>query len=218
MTRMFFKHEVSRRTSDLLSFRSELFTFIAGVGAFLGQKLHHSGSDDDAISQIQDLIAQMRFTLKPLEKPIFDKAMKDWMEDPDDSPDQPAKIFNAFADTILPEALHVGSDFSQHGLFMRAIHSEDILPAADWEQVEAAIPRLMKIAGHLFGKDPEYADGLHEVSETFAERATQHREDMAALEAAIGQQGSLEDYSLPDPAKTLNKRLSTLVTGGIIKD
>ena len=103
----------------------------------------------------------------------------------------------------------------------RMLNEPALVSAADWRMVEAALPRLIELALEMIGegdahRPEEMEEGLREMTDTILERARRYREDMEKFEVAFYGELSRPEFYLGRPGLLLDRRLSLLVTGGVI--
>ena len=217
LSKTYFKSELNRRSTEVLSFRAELFTFVGSVGAFVGLKINMSGDLETAEADLRGHIANMRELLSSSEKKEFADATRGLLKSEVETAEKYARLFNAFADTVLPETFHVGTEFSQQALLHRVMDQSVLISSQDWVRTEAALPRLIKAASDLFDDNPDYKTGIQEMTDAFMERAIHNKLDMEKMEAASAGADSQTEYYLKSPDTILNNRLARLVTGGVLE-
>ncbi|MEW9919401.1 hypothetical protein AB2B41_07295 [Marimonas sp. MJW-29] len=217
LSEKFFKTEVNRRAAEVLSFRSELITYIGSVGAFSGMKVLLNGTaEKGAEVDLHRQIGKMRDLLMPSECPGFDAVAEEVRSSSEEIPQKYAKIFHGFANAILPEDFQIRITASEHGLLNHIMDHSTLVTAEEWVRVEAALPRLAKAASNLLGEDADFEEGMQMMSDTFMDRVTHNKEEMAMLEAAMGGDIRHGKYYLAEPDRLLSARLSQLVTGGAV--
>ena len=221
LTRSYFKAELHRRSSEVLSFRTELLTFVSFVGAFLGMSVNLNTGSRAPADDFKQRVADMRLILTPDEKARFAAMVKTITKSDEPWDEKYVQLFNAFADSILPSSVRGGDEFSQRALMTRVMDEPLLVTAADWKVIEAALPRLIQMAADLFEGDfdqggPDQSDGIRDMTESIVERAQRNRKEMEELEAAFVGDLLEHRFYLDDSAHVLENRLSKLVTGGVI--
>ena len=219
MTPKFFKNEITRRSAEGMSFRSELHAFIGAVGAFSGMKLRLGGmsdEDDAATKSLRSHFGMMQRLLTGAELEEFIKVGNRIIKSADEVEDKFGNLFTEFANALLPDVFDSEKLGEPRNVFEEALQDAMSVSSSEWEQVEHALPKLTTVAAELFGNDAEFNEGMREMTETFLERIARNKSEMRLLEVAQLSDFEKNRFYLDQPDELLSRRLSMLVTGGAI--
>ena len=230
MSEKFFRSELTRRTSEAFNFRSELVAFVGMIGGTAGMMMmYHPMTGKETPEEVaethetvlQDRIDRIRALLSVTEKIVFDDKL-DALQEPElEVVERYMRLYQLFADAILPPSFQIGEEVQQQRLMRRVLNEPALVSVADWRQVEAAIPRLISMAALVMEDQPddqkqELVDGLQEMTDAILERAGRYRQDMERFEAAFTGDIDSPDFHLDTPSRLLEDRLTRLVTGDVL--
>ena len=216
MTQKFHLSEISRRSAEVLSFKSELFSFLGAVGAYSVMTQKFSGQDVNQ-KDLNRHHLRILEVLSPHEQAQYAPVAQKILKSKTEIEEKYGALFNAFSNTILPTIFAIEGDVEPRSLLHHVMDRRTTVSSADWKMVEAALPRLTQIAGEFLGQSQDFVAGLQELSDMFADRLARNIDEMEQLEAAMPDESARQEFYLDEPDALLSTRLTDLVTGGALR-